>query len=177
MAKKTINPADSELFRQTIGAVRTIKNDKIQFKPDSPKPYPIVQANDLDDIFGEFIEDLDNVSHEDSLNYAVSGVQKAVLTKLRKGFFGVQAEIDLHGLNGEAAKRQLSEFLRASVNAGHRCVHIIHGKGYRSSDNHPVLKNNVNRWLRQHSQVLAFCSAPPKNGGAGAVYVLLRVKA
>jgi DNA-nicking Smr family endonuclease len=54
-------------------------------------------------------------------------------------------------------------------------VHIIHGKGYRSVDSHPVLKNDLNLWLRQHKDVQAFCSAPPKSGGTGAVFVLLRL--
>ncbi len=86
----------------------------------------------------------------------------------------MQGEIDLHGLNGAAAKQQLVNFLQASISAGHRCVHIIHGKGYRSQDDHPILKNNINRWLRQHKDVQAFCSAAPRHGGAGAVYVLLK---
>jgi DNA-nicking Smr family endonuclease len=51
----------------------------------------------------------------------------------------------------------------------------VHGKGYRSLDNQPVLKNNLNLWLRQHRDVQAFCSASPKDGGAGAVLVLLRL--
>jgi len=54
-------------------------------------------------------------------------------------------------------------------------VHIIHGKGYRSENSHPVLKNNLNQWLRQHRDVQAFCSASAKDGGAGAVLVLLHL--
>jgi len=37
-----------------------------------------------------------------------------------------------------------------------------------------VIKNKVNSWLRQHQDVLAFHSAMPKDGGNGAVYVLLK---
>ncbi len=98
-----------------------------------------------------------------------------MLKKLRKGQFGVNAEIDLHGLNSNDAKRQLLNFLHDSVEDGSRCVHIVHGKGYRSEGNHPVLKNNLNLWLRQHQNVQAFCSATPKNGGNGAVFVLLQL--
>jgi DNA-nicking Smr family endonuclease len=32
----------------------------------------------------------------------------------------------------------------------------------------------VNYWLRLYDQVLAFCSATRRDGGTGAVYVLLR---
>jgi DNA-nicking Smr family endonuclease len=98
-----------------------------------------------------------------------------VLKKLRKDKYGLDAEIDLHGLNSNEAKRLLIQFLHDCVTDGCRCVHIVHGKGYRSADNHPVLKNELNIWLRQHNVVQAFCSAPPKDGGAGAVYVLLQL--
>ncbi len=36
------------------------------------------------------------------------------------------------------------------------------------------LKTHVNSWLRQHRDVLAFVSAPEKQGGTGAVLVLLK---
>ena len=72
-------------------------------------------------------------------------------------------------------KNNLLHFLHDCAETGCRCVHIVHGKGYRSADNHPVLKNNLNLWLRQHKDVQAFCSAPPKDGGTGAVFVLLQL--
>jgi DNA-nicking Smr family endonuclease len=111
----------------------------------------------------------------DSLNFLSAGLQNNVLKKLRRGYFGVDAEIDLHGLTGYDAKRQLLHFLHNSVQDGCRCVHIVHGKGYRSQDNLPVIKNELNQWLRQHKDVQAFCSASPKDGGTGAVFVLLRL--
>jgi DNA-nicking Smr family endonuclease len=61
------------------------------------------------------------------------------------------------------------------VEDGCRCVQIVHGKGYNSPGNQPVLKNDINLWLRQHQDVLAFCSTPPKAGGTGALYVLLKL--
>ncbi len=55
-----------------------------------------------------------------------------------------------------------------------QCVRVIHGKGLRSGARGPVLKLSVNRWLRQWDDVLAFVSAPARDGGTGALYVLLR---
>jgi DNA-nicking Smr family endonuclease len=115
------------------------------------------------------------VGQEDSLNYLADGLQNAVLKKLRRGHFGLDAEIDLHGLTSNEAKRQLLHFLLDCVEVGCRCVHIIHGKGYRSPDNQPILKNHLNLWLRQHKDVQAFSSAPSKAGGTGAVFVLLQL--
>jgi DNA-nicking Smr family endonuclease len=53
-------------------------------------------------------------------------------------------------------------------------VRIVHGKGLRSSQKGPVLKNKVAGWLQQRDEVLAYASARPADGGTGAVYVLLR---
>jgi len=52
-------------------------------------------------------------------------------------------------------------------------VRIVHGKGLNSDDSLPVLKNVVDRMLRQRADVLAFHSAPAAQGGTGAVLVLL----
>jgi DNA-nicking Smr family endonuclease len=177
MAKKNLTPEDSDLFRQTIGKVHAVKNDKVQLTADNkPRPYPKAQAVNVEEhlsVTAEF--DVEKLGVEDSVSYTAPGLQHNVLKKLRKGQFGLDAEIDLHGLTSVEAKRQLLHFLHGSVEDGCRCVHIVHGKGYRSADNHPVLKNNLNLWLRQHQDVQAFCSAPPKDGGTGAVFVLLRL--
>jgi DNA-nicking Smr family endonuclease len=52
-------------------------------------------------------------------------------------------------------------------------VRLVHGKGQRSGPRGPVLKNKVNVWLRRRSDVLAFASTPPVDGGTGAIYILL----
>lgn len=177
MTKKIINSKDSDLFRQAVGKVEAVKSDKISHTPEtSPKPYPRPKPQQAYEAMSDSFDlDIGLVSHEESLKYTAPGIQNTVLSKLRKGFFGVQAELDLHGLTSESAKQQLLAFLSRSISAEYRCVHVIHGKGYRSTDSHPVLKNNLNRWLRHHKDVQAFCSTPQRQGGAGAVYVLLKL--
>jgi len=177
VTKKNLTPEDSDLFRLTIGKVHTVKNDKVLLTAaNKPKPFPKSQVINVEEHLSGAVEfDIEQVGLEDSLSFTAPGLQHNVLKKLRKGHFGRDAEIDLHGLNSNEAKRQLLHFLHDCVKDGCRCVHIVHGKGYRSADNHPVLKNNLNLWLRQHQDVQAFCSAPPKDGGAGAVFVLLQL--
>jgi len=178
VAKKILTPEDSDLFRQTIGTVLAVKRDKVSLtNTTKPKPYPKPAVINVD---GHLIDTatslpIEKVGIEDSLSFLNTGLQHNVLKKLRRGFFGLDAEIDLHGLNSDEAKRQLLHFLHYCVEDGYRCVHIVHGKGHRSPDQHPVLKNNMNIWLRQHKDVQAFCSATPKNGGTGAVVVLLQL--
>jgi DNA-nicking Smr family endonuclease len=177
VAKNTLSSEESALFRQTIGKVKAVESDTlILTSAEKPKPYPkekilktINNFNDSPDL------EVERLFQEDSLSFIAPGLQKNVLKKLRKGYFGFDASIDLHGLTSQEAKHQLAKFLHFSIEDGYRCVHIIHGKGYRSSNEQPVLKNDINVWLRQHSNVQAFCSTPPKQGGTGAVFVLLKL--
>jgi DNA-nicking Smr family endonuclease len=114
------------------------------------------------------------VTGDAALSFHRSGVRIDVMRRLRRGLYPVDDELDLHGLTQSAARDQLADFLAHSRDGGLRCVRIIHGKGYRSGARGPVLKIAVNLWLRRHMDVMAFVSARAIDGGAGAVYVLLR---
>jgi len=107
----------------------------------------------------------------------VAGLDHKIVAKLRRGEFAVQGHVDLHGLKREEAKREVEEFLRGSRLAGKRCVIVVHGRGLHSKDNVPVLKDALRGWLatqRFSRHVLAFATARQVDGGAGALYVLLR---
>jgi len=175
VAKKTLSSEDSDLFRQSIGKVKAVESDTLQLTPhEKPKPYPKDKPVDSIKPFDSGNIEVEKLYQEDSVSFLAPGLQKNVIKKLRKGYYGFDASIDLHGLTSQQAKQQLTKFLHFSIEDGYRCVHIIHGKGYGSSNNQPVLKNDINLWLRQHSNVQAFCSTPPKDGGTGAVFVLLK---
>lgn len=118
--------------------------------------------------------DVDAVERGDVLEYRAPGVRPNVLRGLRRGQFPVEASVDLHGLTAERATRLLEDLLHEARQVRARCVRIVHGKGIGSGSRGPVLKNLVNGWLRTRPEVLAFVSAPPEDGGTGAVYVLLR---
>jgi DNA-nicking Smr family endonuclease len=58
-----------------------------------------------------------------------------------------------------------------------QCLRIVHGKGLRSGQRGPVIKNAVHALLRRTDAVLAFTSAALRDGGTGATLVLLRTAA
>ena len=116
----------------------------------------------------------ETVTGDGELSFRRGGVRTQVMRRLRRGLFPIDDELDLHGLDQTAARNELADFIARSRDGGCRCVRIIHGKGYRSGARGPVLKTAVNLWLRRHLDVLAFVSARAIDGGAGAMYVLLR---
>lgn len=108
---------------------------------------------------------------------AVVGLDPRLLRRLRRGDFAWQAYIDLHGMTAEEARPAIDRFLAEAVRVGHRCVLVVHGRGHNSKDQTPVLKERLKVWLARGTSariVLAFATARPYDGGAGALYVLLR---
>ena len=85
--------------------------------------------------------------------------------------------IDLHGMIQPDAKLALQEFILKCVRKGMRTVLVVHGRGLGSPGGRPVLKHAAAQWLSHGeigAHVHAFTSARPQDGGAGAMYVLLR---
>ena len=102
---------------------------------------------------------------------------KRLLPKLRSGVYSLQAQLDLHGLGLAEARETVEEFVASSGRFRSCCVKIIHGRGINSPTDRAVLKENLERWLRTRRMgrhVVAYASAPSRDGGVGAVYVLLR---
>jgi DNA-nicking Smr family endonuclease len=104
------------------------------------------------------------------------GLRTDILSKLRRGHWSVQSELDLHGLTSIAARDTLADFLAEARQRGYRCVRVIHGKGLTSPNREPVLKGKVRKWLSQWGDVLAYTEAPQHAGGSGAVLILVRGK-
>ncbi len=108
-----------------------------------------------------------------------AGVDKRTAKRLKRGQLAVEARMDLHGLTQEEAHRALSAFVQGSQAAGRRCVLVITGKGLRPDGTTGVLRAAVPHWLNQpdlRERIVAFTHATPRDGGEGALYLLLKRK-
>lgn len=166
---------DRELFRRRMGDVRPLNTEKTA--PVRPRPAPKARFTRADNeaVLRESLSDTASPDAHAELTYARPGLSKAVIRKLRRGQYSIADELDLHGLSATEARSVLDQFLAESVERGHSCVRVIHGKGTRSGHRGPVLKPKVARWLRRRDGVLAYTTARPVDGGSGALYVLLKV--
>ena len=119
-----------------------------------------------------------DVRHSDELlEGCVPGLDPRVLKRLRRGEFTPQADLDLHGTDAATARGLVEAFVVESHARGLRCLRVVHGRGRRSPNGEAVLKPSLPRWLERGPArriVLAYTSAPPPDGGAGATYILLR---
>lgn len=99
--------------------------------------------------------------------------KKPNISKKKLSKFPVQRTLDLHGFTAEQARAEVEFFLKESRRLGLRKVLIIHGKGYHS-EGQPVLKKEVFRLLEKNPLTGSFGPADRKEGGSGAVWVLLK---
>lgn len=169
---------DNALFLALKGIKRLKPSDRLP--PDAkPLPAPTPRQQQLDDlaVMAELLQDPahpEDFESGDTLTYRSPSLPDATWRKLRRGAFRLESECDLHGLNRDQARLQMSEFLLWCKQHNARHVRVIHGKGNGSPNSGPVLKRYVDGWLRKSASVLGFCSARPCDGGTGAIYVLLR---
>lgn len=179
--KERIAKREANLFRESVGDVIPLNfNDRVVLEIPKPLPIPKQRIADNQAALKESISDEFNVDTlletDGDLSYRKNGIGQDVVRKLRRGYWIIQDELDLHGQRREEARDFLSEFLRRCLLKGMRCVRIIHGKGLGSVNQEPVLKKLVQGWLAQREDVLAFVQAKASDGGSGALVVLLRGK-
>jgi DNA-nicking Smr family endonuclease len=112
----------------------------------------------------------------ETLEWKQDGVQHAVFSKLRRGGYALEYELDLHQKTVKEAQQAVFKLFQQVRVKNWRCVLISHGKGERSATP-GRLKSYVARWLIDHPDVIAYCSAQRNHGGVGSVYVLIRKSA
>jgi DNA-nicking Smr family endonuclease len=175
---------DGDLFQREMADVRPLSPAaRARVAPPPPTSTPravtdpdaeaLAELSDLVAGSGPF----DLANSVEFVEGAAAGVDRRLVRRLRAGDFAYQSHLDLHGMSAEEARAAVDRFLNRAHQKGQRCVLIIHGRGLNSKDQVPVLKNRITTWLARGAWarlVLAFTSARPCDGGAGALYVLLR---
>jgi len=183
--QEKVQAAEANIFQSSMGGIKRMPVSDRYVPPSVPKSVAptqpakrkLSQAEDDALVLQESLSDLFEVDHyledDPALNYVAPGVGPDVMKKLRKGHWQTQDELDLHGMNRDQARDALGAFLTRASQRNHRCVCVIHGRGFGSRGQEPVLKSMVHSWLVQKS-VVAFCQARNHEGGEGALIVLLR---
>lgn len=176
-------PEDEErLLREALAGVRPFGPARAERMTPTPEfkreivsedAEVLAELSDLVSGQGEF----SLTETEEYVEGARVGLDPRLLTQLRRGEFSLQAHLDLHGMTQPDAREALTAFIVDAVRKGRRAVLIVHGRGLRSPGGQAVLKHATAQWLSHGvagGYVLAFATARPSDGGAGAVYVLLR---
>ena len=167
-----IEPEDAALFRAAVGAVQALPEQnriELQKPPRRSVRRTPAEPPAIPDTLSDYAAE--NVPDE----FLRNGLSRMTLRKLRRGHWPVRDSLDLHGNTSDAARKLLQEFLHEAAQRGLRSVLVIHGKGMNSRGGAAVLRKLTRHWLTQRPDVLAWCDAPPGDGGSGAALVLLKV--
>ena len=169
---------DTSLFQEAVKGARPLKTAPQHVIKTYPKPIAKHFMRDEKQALIDSLSDDFYPAHElesgEELLYLRTGQSPSILGKLRRGFWVVQAQIDLHGLISDEARVYVADFLNSCKKRNIRCVRIVHGKGLGSHNREPVLKHKLRSWLMQRDEVIAYAQAKPEDGGSGAVIVLLK---
>jgi len=172
-------PPDDEEFRKALTGVAPLATPRRREpRREQPAPQPRQRERDERAALAESLRGPQGADEAmesgEELVYLRDGMSPQVLRKMRRGFWVIEDALDLHGMNREDAAASVAGFLKRCVQRRLRCVRIVHGKGLGSPNREPVLKAKLRGWLARRDEVLAYCQAPARDGGSGAVLVLLK---
>lgn len=164
------NDEDRKLFLKAMQDVQPLKAKPVSTS-SAPKPVFRLQPRqpDYPDLRYSIEE---KVSSEEMLSFSRPGLSWQVLRQLKRGDWPYEQRLDLHGRTQAEAESLLLKHISEAQNQGRRVLLVIHGKA-RTGD-YPILKNLSYALLKEHPEVLAFCSTPVKHGGSGSLYVLIK---
>ena len=172
---------EDALFRQAMADVRPLTPVKtVSQRPrlTPSRPYPSEELEALNQLrclveCGRGYRVADTPEYIEGKGVAVSD---ELVRRLHRGAFSIQGHVDLHGMGVKEARAAVDHLLSVAIHRGWRMLLIIHGRGLSSPDE-PVLKSRLVQWFNSGAWrrwIMAYASARPCDGGAGATYVLLR---
>jgi DNA-nicking Smr family endonuclease len=184
-------PSDEEIFLAVMNfeGVSPLNSENVLYTPLPPSPDKFRREAEPDDdalalqTLAELVSgagDFDLSFTDEYLEGHAKSMPPFVLRNLKEGRYPIQALLDLHGYTLAEAQGKLNLSIPRFSSMGYRNILLIHGRGLRSPDGIPVLKQNLGNLLLRSSirkYILAFVTARPFDGGSGACYVLLRKKA
>ena len=135
---------------------------------NSINPAEVYSGNKLDELTIGTLKDIDRNTAQ----------------KFRRGEFRIERRLDLHGYTEDAAWNAVENFVKNAYIENLRCILIVTGKGLSHPEDdiyakHGIIREKVPQWLNSpqlRPLILSISYAQIKDGGEGALYVLLRRK-
>lgn len=175
---------DEQLFLMAMQGVEPIKSSEniiqsnreqsIQNAKQKLRKIRAAKVEPLPDFDAVIPESTQPIGAFDKVSMIDSGVRIQDRNRLKNSQFRVEAVLDLHGKTAQEAEIAIDDFIRQALAYNLKFVRIIHGKGYNSNNEFPVLKNLCYRKLKSIGNIVGFCSAPEKDGGVGALNIQLK---
>lgn len=105
------------------------------------------------------------------------GIDKNLDKKLKTGQINIDIKVDFHGLTLDEAFDSLIKVVNYAYNNYLKCILVITGKGYGTQNGRCSIKSQFEHWMTHYeisNKVIKYVDANAKDGGSGAVYILLK---
>lgn len=161
------------LFMAAVGDARPLADaDRDRIAPPVPAPRPIAgpaHAEPPPPVALAVTVDGDRVRARRD------GVSHAQVGDLGAGKVRAEDKLDLHGHTVVEAEAALRRFVVGAARAHRRCVLVIHGYGKTTAGASPVRDAVIAQLVGPLSGLVhSLATAPPKDGGPGATYVMVK---
>ena len=163
-----ISQEDRDLFAKAMSEPFVIE-DKDALPQQANKHLPSIDIGNIENL------DIRPIGANQNITFNRSSISHIKLSKLGKGHLynsSTCSQLDLHGLTIEQTAKEVAKIIPVWQVQNINCGLLIHGKSQQSE--HAILKSFLAEWLKTLPQVLAYSSACSKDGGAGALYVLVK---
>lgn len=175
---------DAQLWQHVTKDVSPIKKEHASVniikqkheKKGSPSPQSVCQSEQRQPYSK-------TISKTQETDFSSRQIDTRTEQRLKRGQFKIELKIDLHGKSQIQAYDTLQALIPNAFHQGKRCILVITGKGAHKTDmslleqTTGILKQKTPEWLSStplNQYVLRYETARPKDGGQGALYVLLR---
>ena len=105
------------------------------------------------------------------------GLDRKNNKKLKRGEMDIDFRIDFHGFRKDEAFDYLIQKINFAYNQGFRCILVVTGKGLNTKEGELSIKDSIGDWLKHYliaDKLIKYTDASQKDGGTGAIYVLLK---
>ncbi|MBR2141049.1 MAG: Smr/MutS family protein [Rickettsiales bacterium] len=105
------------------------------------------------------------------------GIDRGLDKKLKNGDFSIDLKVDFHGMTLDEAFEHLIYVVNYAYNNGLRFLLLITGKGSGTKDGRETIKSMMEHWFIHKDivgKVIKYVDAKHKDGGTGALYVLIK---
>ncbi len=169
--KSFLEGQDFAYFSQAMSGVKPLKEANKKITISTPPAFKKRPENALKHI------DFETETQGDFLCGHLCGLDPQKLRMLKSGDFPIESRLDMHKMTKLEAYTKLLATLKQAYRQKKRYILTLPGKGNHSATGIGILREELPSWLIKEPLnhiVLAFCSAQPRHGGSGAVYILLR---
>ncbi|MBO4956947.1 MAG: Smr/MutS family protein [Rickettsiales bacterium] len=107
------------------------------------------------------------------------GIDKKLDKKLKNGNFIPDIKVDFHGLTLDNAFDCLINTVNYAYENGLKFVLAVTGKGYGTKSGKDSIKSQIDHWMTHpeiSAKVIKYTDAQQKDGGTGAIYILIKTK-